>query len=77
MLARDHLMRLTPEERRRLVVLVSRGRGRASRLEHAERDELATLVAKLEPKLLAGAAADKLSPVPLPKRRSQPASPDR
>ncbi len=68
MLARDHLMQLTPEERRRLVALVRRGRGRPSRLKRSERDELAGLVAKLEPRMLAGEAVDKLSPVPLPKR---------
>ncbi len=67
-LARDHLMRLTPEERRRLVVLVRKGRGRPSRLKRSEREELAQLVARLEPRMLAGEAVDKLSPVPLPHR---------
>jgi hypothetical protein len=61
-------MRLTPGERRRLLALVRRGRGRPSRLRRSERDELARLVAKLEPRLLAGTAIDKLSPVPLPNR---------
>ncbi len=68
MLARDHLMRLTPAERRRLIGLVRIARGRPSRLRNSQREELAELVAKLEPRLLAGEAADKLSPVPLPKR---------
>jgi hypothetical protein len=67
-LARDHLARLTPAERRRLVVLVRAGRGRPSNLRTAEREELHELVAKLEPRLLAGAAVDRLSPVPLPHR---------
>jgi hypothetical protein len=67
-LARDHLMRLTPAERRRLVALVRAGRGRRRNLSADERDELATLVAKVEPRLLAGAAAERLSPVPLPRR---------
>ncbi len=68
LLARDHLMRLTPEERRRLVVLVRRGRGRPSRLKRAEHEELTRLVSKLEPRMLAGDAVEKLSPVPLPHR---------
>lgn len=68
LLAHDHLMRLNPDERRRLVALVRAGHGRRRNLSEAERDELATLIANLEPRLLAGAAADKLSPVPLPRR---------
>ena len=71
MLARDHLTRLTPQERRRLIELVRIGRGRPSNLKSKQRQELASLVAKLEPRMLAGAAADKLSPVPLPKRMTQ------
>ncbi len=68
LLAHDHLMRLNPDERRRLVALVRAGHGRRRNLSEAERDELATLIANLEPRLLAGAAADKLSPLPLPRR---------
>lgn len=71
MLARAHLMRLTPQERRRLVELVRIARGRPSNLSRSEREELAELVAKLEPRLLAGEAAEKLSPVRLPKRISR------
>jgi hypothetical protein len=68
LLARDHLMRLTPAERRRLVTLVRAGRGRRSRLTDADRRDLEHLVAKLEPRLLVGEAVDRLSPVPLPHR---------
>ena len=68
LLARDHLGRLEPAERRRLVELVRTGRGRGRNLAPAEREELAALVARVEPRLFAGMAADKLSPVPLPKR---------
>lgn len=67
-LAADHVKRLDPDERRRLVELIKLGRGRTGNLSAAEREELATLVAKTEPRLFAGLAADKLSPVPLPRR---------
>jgi hypothetical protein len=65
LLARDHLGRLAPDERRRLLTLVRKGR---SHLSEDERAELAVLVAKAEPRRFAGAAVDKLSPVPLPHR---------
>jgi len=68
LLAHEHLTRLSPAERRRLVTLVRIGRGRRSRLAGAERRELADLLGKLEPRGLVGAAVDKLSPVPLPRR---------
>ena len=67
-LARDHIAKLDPAERRRLLELLRLGRGRTSSLSPKEREELATLVAKAEPRLFAGLAADKLSPVPLPHR---------
>ena len=47
------------------MVLIGRGRGRASNLTKRERVELASLIAKAEPKLFARMAADKISPVPL------------
>jgi hypothetical protein len=69
LVARDHYAKLDAAERRRLVALVRKGRGRSSRnLTDAEREELAELVAKVEPRLFAGMVADKLSPVPLPRR---------
>jgi len=68
LLAHEHVVKLEPGERRRLVELLRRGRGRPRNLTGAERDELATLIAKTEPRLFAGSAADKLSPVPLPRR---------
>jgi hypothetical protein len=60
-LARQHLTRLQPAERRRLVELLRRGRGRPSRLTRRERAELAALVAKAEPKLFAQLAAEKVT----------------
>ncbi len=68
LLAREHLNKLEPHERRRVVALMRKGRGRPSHLTHRERDELTRLVAKAEPRLFVGLAADMLSPVPLPKR---------
>jgi hypothetical protein len=66
LLAREHMGRLDGHERRRLVELVRIGRGRRRNLTPDERDELSRLVAKAEPRLFLAAAADKLSPVPLP-----------
>jgi hypothetical protein len=68
LLARTHATRLDRDERRRLVDLVRAARGRPSTLSEAEREELARLVAKTEPRRFVGLAADKLSPVPLPGR---------
>jgi hypothetical protein len=68
MLAREHVARLSPAERRRVVELVRIGRGRPQNLSEQERDELSRLIAKMEPRVLAGQAVEKLSPVPLPHR---------
>jgi hypothetical protein len=68
LLARSHLRKLDPDERRRFVELLRAGRGRRRNLSADERDELTRLVAKAEPRLFAGSVADKLSPVPLPRR---------
>jgi hypothetical protein len=68
LVARTHVTKLTGDERRRLIELVRKGRGRPSKLSPEERDELSVLVAKAEPRLFAGSVADKLSPVPLPRR---------
>ena len=68
LLAHAHVIRLTPDERRRLLHLVQTSRGRKGNLSEAERREFADLIAKMEPRLFAGAAADHLSPVPLPTR---------
>jgi len=68
LLARRHLSRLTPVERRRLIRLVREGRAGGRTLSPGERDERAALIAKVEPRRFAGMAADRLSPVPLPRR---------
>jgi hypothetical protein len=63
LLARDHITRLEPEERRRVIELVRRGRGRPSHLSGRERRELAALIAKAEPRLFARQAVIKFSPI--------------
>jgi hypothetical protein len=66
LVAKDHYEKLSPRERRRLVKLLREGHGRPSNLSERHRDELATLIAKAEPRIFAGVAAERLSPVPLP-----------
>jgi hypothetical protein len=65
LLAREHVVKLNPNERRRIRELVIRGRGRPSRLTPRERAELAMLVAKADPKLFARNALKKFSPIKL------------
>jgi hypothetical protein len=67
-LARDHLTKLEPDERRRVLELIRIGRGRTGNLSKRQRRELADLIAKAEPRLFAGVALNKLSPVSLPDR---------
>lgn len=62
-LAGEHVGRLEPSERRRVVTLLRRGRLRPGNLTQREREELATLVAKIEPKLFAKSVAKKFSPL--------------
>jgi hypothetical protein len=63
LLARRHFGAITPAERRRAAKLVRNGR----KLTPAERHELIDIAAKLEPRAFAGAVADHMSPVPLPR----------
>jgi hypothetical protein len=67
-LARRHLTKLDTIQRRRLLTLLVRARGRPRTLTASERREFLYLAARLEPRLLMGTAARRLSPVPLPKR---------
>jgi hypothetical protein len=68
LLAKEHLELLDGEQRHRLIELVRKARGRPSSLSEHDRSELGELLALLEPRRLAGDAAEKVSPVPLPKR---------
>ncbi|MEA2199300.1 MAG: hypothetical protein QOJ25_3351 [Solirubrobacteraceae bacterium] len=67
-LARDHITKLSAAEWRRLIELIRIGRGRPRNLSPRQRDELQRLVAKAEPRVFAGQAVEKFSPVPVPKR---------
>src|SRR4051812_3886721 len=64
LLARRHLTTLSPTERRRMAELARRGRT----LTPDERHEFIELASKLEPRAFAVAAADHVSPFPLPKK---------
>lgn len=66
LLARRHLLKLEPHERRRIVVLVRRGRGRPSQLSERERRELARLLEKAQPGEFVRSAVKKAAGVPLP-----------
>jgi hypothetical protein len=63
-----HVSKLQPEERRRLLALLARARRGTGSLSGSERRELSALVAKLDPRVFVGSAADHFSPVPVPKR---------
>jgi hypothetical protein len=73
MLLREHFQKLAPDERRRLVQLMARGRGRPSNLTAVERAELVMLVLKADPRAFASSAARRLSPIKVPggKRRQR------
>ena len=68
LLARQHILKLEPGERHRVFELLRKTHGRPRNLTQRERDELAALATKAEPRLFVGLVAKKLSPVPLPKR---------
>ena len=67
-LARDHVGKLTPVERRRLIELLRIARGRPGNLSPLQREELGDIVAKAEPRLLMGRAVERFSPVSIPSR---------
>jgi hypothetical protein len=67
-LAQRHLSKLGTAQRRRLLTLLVRARGRPRSLTAAERREFLYLVAALEPRLLLGTVVRRLSPLPLPQR---------
>ena len=60
LLAREHLAKLEPHERRRVVQLVRRGRGRPRNLTERDRRELARLVEKAQPREFARSAMKRV-----------------
>jgi hypothetical protein len=62
--ARRHFEQLTPRQRRRLLELIRKGPGMTDK----QKQELRRLVHKMEPRAFAGSAAERLSPLPLPRR---------
>ena len=71
LLAREHYGKLKPHERRRILALVRRTRGRPANLTRRERAELAALLAKTNPRLFMESAVRKVTGVPLPGRNRQ------
>jgi chorismate mutase len=63
MLAKLHFERLSPAERRRLVMLLKNARGWPRNLSEREQRELKKLVAKVEPKALANEAVERFTPL--------------
>jgi hypothetical protein len=68
-LAREHVIRLEPDERRRLVELVRLSRFHPGGLTQRERREFTALLAKAEPQLFLNRAAQKMTGVPIPRKR--------
>lgn len=60
-LAKAHFERLTPAERRRIVLLLRDARGLPRNLPDRQRRELEKLVAKVEPKVFASQAVDRFA----------------
>jgi hypothetical protein len=67
-LLREHMTKLEPHERRRLIELVRRGRGRPRSLSARERRELTELLAKTEPRAFVNRAVQKVTGVSVPSR---------
>ena len=61
LLAREHVHKLEPQERRRLVELVRRAHGRPRNLSDRERRELQRLLEKVEPREFAGNAVKRVA----------------
>jgi hypothetical protein len=68
-LAREHMQKLEPHERHRLVELVRHGRGRPSNLSSKDRRELSSLLAKIEPRAFVQSAVAKVTGVPVSSKR--------
>ena len=67
LLAYRHVQLLSERDRHRFAELTTRAL-REHRLPERERDELMTLLKRMEPRAFAGGAVNRLSPLPLPRR---------
>ncbi len=65
-LAREHMQKLEPQERRRALELVRRGRGRPRNLSERERRELRRLIEKTEPREFMSGAVRRMTGFGLP-----------
>ena len=68
LLAREHLHKLEPQDRRRIVELVRRGGGRPGNLSERDRRELQRLIEKVEPRVFMGSAFKRVTGFGLPGR---------
>lgn len=73
LLARRHLLKLEPHERRRVIELLRLGHGRPGHLSTRERRELSRLVEKAEPREFVKSAMKKVAGIPV---RGSGKSPD-
>jgi hypothetical protein len=67
-MAWTHLAMLNGAQRRRLLALLVKARGRPGSLSASEREELRALIATLQLRLFLGSATRRISPVPVPQR---------
>lgn len=72
LLAREHVQKLEPQERRRVVELVRRGHGRPRNLSDRDRRELQRLLEKAEPRVFVGSAFKRVSGFGMPGRGDEP-----
>jgi hypothetical protein len=68
-LVKNHLGRLDADERRRLVEIVGKSRGRPSNLRASEKKELRKLVDQIEPRELARGLVSTATPFGKKRRR--------
>jgi hypothetical protein len=71
LLAREHLQKLDPQERRRMVELVRKGRGRPRNLSERDRRELHRLIEKAEPREFMSGAVKRMTGFGLPGHRGE------
>jgi hypothetical protein len=71
LLAREHLQKLEPQERRRMLELVRRGHGRPGNLSDREQRELHRLIEKAEPREFMSSAVKRMTGFGFPGHRGE------